>query len=270
MSEEKRRFVLKRTPKVSEETLSKAQEAKKAYHPLCIAITVVNQGQGGAITKIMETSGAATSFVFHGEGTAINHFYEIFTLENANKQLILTPMRESLWLTVKTKLETRFNVSKVAKGISFIVKVNSIIGTNAYKFVADERPLVTETKGDNAMEETRNENYEVVFAIVNDGYTDLVMEAARGAGARGGTIINARGTGNKEIEKFFGVSIAPEKQIVMILVPKDIKNAVLTGIYQAAGLNSKGQGIAFSVPATDVVGIVENVQKEEDTTSKQN
>ena len=120
------------------------------------------------------------------------------------------------------------------------------------------------------MEETRNENYEVVFAIVNDGFTDLVMEAARGKGAKGGTIINARGTGNKEIEKFFGVSITPEKQIVMILVSKEIKNDVLTAIYQAAGLNSKGQGIAFSVPVSDVVGIVENVQKEDDTSSKQN
>ena len=265
---EKRRFVLKRTPKASEAPSN--QEAKKVYVPLYVAVTVVNQGQGSAITKIMETSGAATSFVFHGEGTAINKYYEIFTLENASKQLILTPMREDLWPKVKSALETRFSVSKVAKGISFAIKIDSIIGTNAYKFVADQRSLPLETKGDDSMEQTKNENYEVVFAIVNDGYTDLVMEAARGAGARGGTIINARGTGNKEIEKFFGVSIAPEKQIVMILVPKDIKDAVLTAIYKAAGLNSKGQGIAFSVPATDVVGIVENVQKEEDTSSKQN
>jgi nitrogen regulatory protein PII len=270
MSEKKKRFVLKRASKSAETASSKSQESKSLFHPLMMAITVVNQGQGTAITKIMETSGAATSFVFHGEGTAVNHFYEIFTLENANKQVILTPMREDTWPIAKSGLETRFRVSKVAKGISFVIKISSIIGTNAYKFVANERPLVSETKGDNAMEETRNENYEVVFAIVNDGFTDLVMEAARGKGAKGGTIINARGTGNKEIEKFFGVSIAPEKQIVMILVPKDIKDAVLTAIYQAAGLNSKGQGIAFSVPATDVVGIVENVQKEEDTSSKQN
>ena len=267
MSEQKKRFKLKRAPKVAE---TEHQEAKKVFAPLFVAITVVNQGQGSAITKIMESSGAATSFVFHGEGTAINHFYEIFTLENANKQVILTPMREDIWPIAKSGLETRFHVSKVAKGISFAIKISSIIGTNAYKFVANERPLASETKGDNAMEETRNENYEVVFAIVNDGFTDLVMEAARGKGAKGGTIINARGTGNKEIEKFFGVSITPEKQIVMILVPKEIKNDVLTAIYQAAGLNSKGQGIAFSVPATDVVGIVENVEKEEDTSSKQN
>ena len=187
---EKRRFVLKRAPKASEGAPS--QEAKKANVPLYVAVTVVKQGQSSAITKIIETSGAATSFVFHGEGTAINKYYEIFTLENASKQLILTPMREDLWPKVKSALETRFSVSKVAKGISFAIKIDSIIGTNAYKFVADQRSLPLETKGDDSMEQTKNENYEVVFAIVNDGYTDLVMEAARGAGARGGTIINAR------------------------------------------------------------------------------
>ncbi|MBO4736943.1 MAG: hypothetical protein J5627_00680, partial [Bacilli bacterium] len=96
---EKKRFVLKRAPKASEAPSN--QEAKKAYVPLYVAVTVVNQGQGSAITKIMETSGAATSFVFHGEGTAINKYYEIFTLENASKQLILTPMREDLWPKVK-------------------------------------------------------------------------------------------------------------------------------------------------------------------------
>ncbi|MCR4562921.1 MAG: P-II family nitrogen regulator [Bacilli bacterium] len=97
--------------------------------------------------------------------------------------------------------------------------------------------------------------FEVVMAIVNDGFTDLVMEAAKKAGARGGTILQARGTGNKEIEQFFGVRITPEKQIVMIIVPKDIRDEVLRLIYEAAGLNTKGQGIAFSFATSDVVGI---------------
>lgn len=97
--------------------------------------------------------------------------------------------------------------------------------------------------------------YEAVFCIVNDGFSDVVMDAAREAGARGGTVIHARGTANKEAEKFFKITIQPEKEIVMILVPADIKDDVLRAIYRNAGLKTEGQGIAFSVAVGDVVGM---------------
>lgn len=98
-------------------------------------------------------------------------------------------------------------------------------------------------------------NYEVIFCIVNQGYTDLVMEAAKKAGARGGTVIRGRGTGNKEIEDFFGVVITPEKEIVMILVPLEIRDAVISAVNTGAGMDTKGQGIAFSMKVSDVVGL---------------
>lgn len=99
-----------------------------------------------------------------------------------------------------------------------------------------------------------NENAELVLVIVNNGFADLVMEAAKRKGARGGTILHARGTGNKEMEKFFGISISPEKEIVLILVKKDQKDEILSEIYKDAGLDTNGQGIAFSLPVSDVVG----------------
>ena len=98
-------------------------------------------------------------------------------------------------------------------------------------------------------------NYEVVFCIVNAGYSDVVMDAAREVGARGGTVIHARGTANKEAEQFFHITIQPDKEIVMILVPTDIKDDVLHAIYRNAGLKSEGQGIAFSMAVDNVVGI---------------
>ena len=97
--------------------------------------------------------------------------------------------------------------------------------------------------------------YEVVFCVVNAGYSELVMDAAKEVGARGGTVISARGTANKEAEQFFHITIQPDKDIVMILVPVDIKEAVLHAIYQQAGLKSAGQGIAFSMAVDEVVGI---------------
>ena len=106
--------------------------------------------------------------------------------------------------------------------------------------------------------------HEVIFCIVNSGYSDAVMEAAKKAGARGGTIINARGTAGKEAETFFHITVQPEKEIVMILVQKEIKDAVLNALYEEVGLDTAGQGIAFSVPVDNVVGLTDSHSKTEE------
>lgn len=98
-------------------------------------------------------------------------------------------------------------------------------------------------------------SYEVVFCIVNAGFSDIVMDAAKEVGARGGTVIHARGTANKEAEQFFHITIQPDKEIVMILVPSEIKDDVLHALYRNAGLKTDGQGIAFSMAVDNVVGI---------------
>ena len=98
-------------------------------------------------------------------------------------------------------------------------------------------------------------NYEMILCIVDAGFSELVMDAAKEEGARGGTVIHARGTANKEAEQFFHIAIQPDKDIVMILVPVENKDNVLHAIYRNAGLKSEGKGIAFSLPVDDVVGI---------------
>ena len=99
------------------------------------------------------------------------------------------------------------------------------------------------------------EEFEVIFCIVNKGFSLAVMDAAKSKGAKGGTIINAKGTGNKENEEFFGITIQPEKEIVVILVNKNIRDNVLHEIYDKVGLDTKGQGIAFTLPVSSVAGL---------------
>ena len=106
--------------------------------------------------------------------------------------------------------------------------------------------------------------HEAIFCIVNSGFSEAVMDAAKKAGARGGTIINARGTAGKEAETFFHIAVQPEKEIVMILVPKEIKDDVLSALYEAVGLDTAGQGIAFSVPVESVVGLTNAPEKTEE------
>lgn len=103
-------------------------------------------------------------------------------------------------------------------------------------------------------------SHEVVVCIVNDGFSDSVMTVAKKVGAKGGTVINAKGTANAEAEKFFNITVQPEKEIVLIVVPVSIKNELLTALYKEVGLNSPGQGIAFSLPIDKVVGLASPIQ----------
>lgn len=101
------------------------------------------------------------------------------------------------------------------------------------------------------MEKTKTE---LIFCIINEGFSDLVMDAARREGATGGTLFHARGTGNEEMEKFFGISITPEKEVVLIVVPSEAKDRIVSAIYKDAGLDTKGQGIIVTLPVSSVIG----------------
>ena len=97
--------------------------------------------------------------------------------------------------------------------------------------------------------------FELIVVLVNSGFSDVVMDAAREVGARGGTIIRARGTGTKDMENKYNIVITPDKEMILILAKETIRDQMLSAIYKAAGLGTDGQGIAFALPVNDVVGI---------------
>ena len=97
--------------------------------------------------------------------------------------------------------------------------------------------------------------YSLVIAILNRGFSDVAMSAARNAGAKGGTVISARSSGLHEEETFFGISILPEKEVVMILTSDETKNAIMRAIIKHVGIETDGGGLIFSLPVTDVEGI---------------
>ena len=106
-------------------------------------------------------------------------------------------------------------------------------------------------------------NHEVIFAIVNSGYAEEVMDVARENGARGGTILNARGLAREDAAAFFGITLHAEKEIVMIVVEKGIRDAILNAIYKQMGMGKRAQGIAFSLPVSDVAGLVKEPESKE-------
>ena len=105
--------------------------------------------------------------------------------------------------------------------------------------------------------------HEVILAIVDSGFAEDVMELARENGARGGTILNARGVAGQEAAAFFGITLHAEKEILMIVVDKAIRDDILNAIYKEMGMGKKAQGIAFSLPVSDVAGLVKEPEESE-------
>lgn len=103
--------------------------------------------------------------------------------------------------------------------------------------------------------------HELIICIVNNGFSDDVMTAAREVGAKGGTVINARGTAREEAEKKYNISIHPEKELILIVVNVAIKDDVMSAIYKKVGLATPGQGIVFSLPIDETAGITGKKQE---------
>ena len=108
-------------------------------------------------------------------------------------------------------------------------------------------------------------NHEVIFAILDSGYAEEAMAVARENGARGGTILNARGVVNEEAASFFGITLHQDKEILMMVVEKSIRDQVLNAIYKEMGMAKKAKGIAFSLPVSDVAGLAPAAQIQEET-----
>ena len=109
-------------------------------------------------------------------------------------------------------------------------------------------------------------NHEVIFAIVNSGFAEDVMDVAREQGARGGTILNARGVVKADAAAFFGITLHEDKEILMMVVERDIRNQVLNAIYKEMGMAKKAKGIAFSLPVSDVAGLAPRIEASTEAT----
>ena len=109
----------------------------------------------------------------------------------------------------------------------------------------------------------KTNNHEVIFTIVNSGYAEEAMRVAREQGVRGGTILGARGVVNEDAAAFFGITLHADKEILMMVVEKEIRDQVLNALYKEMGLGKKSQGIAFSLPVSDVAGLAVPVESQE-------
>ncbi len=228
---------------------------------LYLMVTITDRNQTKRFTAFYQEYGVDISITTVGKGTARSEILDYFGLEGSAKSVLFHIVTGAKWKEIKVGLQRKMQIDIPGIGIAFIVPLSSIGGKKALNYLTSGQDFV---KGEeSALKDTK---YELLVVIANQGYTELIMDAARSVNAAGGTVIHAKGTGAQQAEKFLGVTLVPEKEMVFIVVRKSQKNAIMGAIMKQAGLETKARSIVFSLPVTDTAGmrLIEDVEEEKE------
>ena len=214
-----------------------------------LIVSVVPKNSAELVTGAAGKAGAAGGSVLLGRGTASNSIIQLLGLGDTSKEIVLTIVENSIASDVMAAIRNAV-AEKKHFGVLFSVAVPSFVRSGEVNGNATENGNLQENNsiGEKHMagaENTETNAYEMINIIVNKGYAEDAMAAARKAGAGGGTILSARGTAKEGDEKFFGMEIVPEKEMLMILVTADKKEAVLGAVKALPCFEKAGSGIIF-------------------------
>lgn len=217
---------------------------------LCLMTTIINRNQRKKYVNLYQEENLQVMFSTLGAGTASGDVLDYLGLEATEKAVVFTVLEEESWIKTKKNLRQKLQIDAPGEGIAFIIPLSSIGGKKALQFLTSGQEFQKEEES--ALKDTV---YELIIVIANQGYIELVMDAARAAGAYGGTVIHAKGTGMEQAEKFLGVSLAAEKEIIFIVAKKVQKNDIMKAVMEKAGMDSEAKAIVFSLPVTDTAGL---------------
>ncbi len=211
-----------------------------------LMIAITDRSRGGEFASWFQAQGATLILSALGQGTAATEVLDYLGLEATEKAVLLLAAPRSGRLVRRAARELWLDVP--GRGILMAVPISSVGGARARDYL-----LSWQAEEENDMD--RDITHELIVVIANRGHTDQVMDAARSAGAAGGTTIHAKGTGTELARKFLGVSLAAEKEIVFILAKEAARKPIMKAVMTQAGMHTKAQAVTFSLPVTDLAGL---------------
>ena len=210
-----------------------------------LMIVITDRSLGGEFAAWFQAQGASLVLSALGQGTAATEVLDTLGLEATEKTVLLLAAPRSARLVRRAARELWLDVP--GRGILMTVPISSIGGARARDYL-----LQWQAEEDDMDKEI---THELIVVITNRGHTDQVMDAARSAGAAGGTTIHAKGTGTELARKFFGVSLAAEKEILFILAREADRKPIMKAVMTQAGMATRAQSVVFSMPVTDIAGL---------------
>lgn len=225
---------------------------KCSHAPIQWMVIIVDRGKAERISQIFHALHIAIHLVTLGHGTASSAMMDYLGLDEPEKEIILSLIPTHLVPEVMRQLRERMELPKLGKGIAFTLPLSGISAAS-HRIVTstdrEERASMPEEK------QPVDKAYELIVSIIPHGQSDLVMTAAKAAGATGGTVVRARAYNNGEAERFLGITIQPEKELVLILAPTAVKRAIMQSICDALAALQGERGLVFSLPIAEVMGI---------------
>ena len=215
-----------------------------------IMTTIIDRKNSKKYLDLYKKDKLEVMYITLGEGTARGDILDYLGLEASEKMVIFNFVQQHDWMLTKKNLQRKLQIDAPGEGIAFLVPLSSIGGKRTLQFLLDRQELPESEEST-----LKDTTYELIIAIADQGNLEMVMDAARGAGAYGGTVIHAKGTGMEYAEKYLGVTIAAEKAMIFIVTKKAQKNSIMKAIMEQAGMQSPAKTIVFSLPVTDTAGL---------------
>lgn len=211
------------------------------YLPAKLMLCLVGRGRGEQLMTVCKNAGARGGTIAMGRSVGDNPILQALSLADVSQEMLITLLRDEAEAVVSAVAAAAAAAPKKLGGIAVLLDVAGVLQRNATE---EQRQKALEA---GAGRKHMESGYELISVIVNSGSADDVMAAARKAGATGGTIMNARGTGTEEDVKFFGITLVPEKEILMIVSAKDRVEAILDAVKSVPVLCEPGGGIVFNM-----------------------
>lgn len=212
------------------------------FRPAKLLICVMGRHRGELLVSVAKAAGARGGTIAHARTIAGNRLVQALALGDVSQEVVFTLMGAESEAVISAIEKAASEEPKKLQGKAVLLDVTGVL---IRKGSEEEGKAFNDL---NARSESMEAGYQMITVIVNHGYADDVMAAARKAGARGGTILNARGTGTEADVKFFGISLVPEKEMLLVVAEKDHVEAILKAVGEVPNLSEPGGGIAYAMP----------------------
>lgn len=183
-----------------------------------------------------------------GKGTATSEHLLLYDLEECEKAIFGAVASGTQLRKLMLRAKLKLYIDIPGNGIMLAIPMKSVSGGKTLMYFTQGQ---TREGGTPEMKF----DHELIVVILNEGHADAVMDAARGAGATGGTVLHAKGSAGERAEKFYGVSIAEEKDLLYILAAADQKSQIMQAINRSCGMGTPAGAICFSLPVSEVAGL---------------
>lgn len=210
-------------------------------------ISVTKRGNGNKMVDFYKKHGLHYDFICLGTGTANSEILDYLGLETNEKDIVITMILAAKIPEIINGVTEEFKLQLPGKGLVFTVPLTAVS--------ARIQNILCKNTNINKEVAMSDRKYELILVVLNRGYVDDAMRAAKSGGAKGGTVVHARRVGFEDVENIFGFTIQPEKDIIMILADSEMRLEIMHAITDAVGINTDAKALLLSLPVDEISGI---------------